>query len=753
MVMAMSRTRNRTRQNVGISRFFWRILVSYLVFMLSLGLALALMYQKASALLTDQLRESNQTYLEHIQELVDQAIGNANAILDQLMIDPAVTSLSAIDQLTDGSARFYELRQAISDIPKYNLTNNLIKDYLLVFPRSGIVLRSGSAFLEDPRRQIHGDGLRLTSTLTALAASNSSVIKGHALVVLDGTPYAVLNSPDPIAGESRRFIAVALNTDVLSGYLNRLDLGKNGEVVVTDPNGQTIVARTDPPGSSAVSLDTFNLKDYAVTEIASPLTGWKFGTAVRKDVVYQRAFVLKWFSFLVVLAYLIVGLVIASIAAYRRSAPLAAMLDSLRTVGATASTASESVNSLETEVRALVRAYWKAMETSSEQRAFLESSFLSRLFQGQYSTVPEIEALRHLAEFPELPAPFTAIAIEWRSFQDAFPGDAELVSERRGLGTIWRGILNHHFEGHVYFHQFSIDRLGVLICGVAREELVEVVRSILNEAPLRSLVSASSFVVLGQTDDMLDVGGLFAKQVPFADFPGKSTVPLVLDQGEEIIAPAVKYTVERESRLIRFVELGEHSRVTEELRGLWNAVYREGDGDASAADLLLGMLAGTLVRAADRTHARIPKDLRLGEPGEPLDRFRALEKGFATLIAHRATMLADARTGRPLEIEAYVRERFADPQLNIDVMARHFGLTPKAMYKQFRQQFGVTFASYLERLRVDAACRLLKDTDTPIQEVSTATGFGTDHTFRRVFRRRLGTSPSEYRGQGVENRG
>ncbi len=70
--------------------------------------------------------------------------------------------------------------------------------------------------------------------------------------------------------------------------------------------------------------------------------------------------------------------------------------------------------------------------------------------------------------------------------------------------------------------------------------------------------------------------------------------------------------------------------------------------------------------------------------------------------------------------------------------ARHFA-------RAFRAETGITPASYVERVRLEAARRQLEDTADPIELVATSCGFGSGETMRRAFLRLLGVGPAEYR--------
>jgi AraC-like DNA-binding protein len=64
----------------------------------------------------------------------------------------------------------------------------------------------------------------------------------------------------------------------------------------------------------------------------------------------------------------------------------------------------------------------------------------------------------------------------------------------------------------------------------------------------------------------------------------------------------------------------------------------------------------------------------------------------------------------------------------------------------FKQSFGCSFRTYLTRLRIRSACRLLSKSGgaVSVTEVSLAVGFQDVSYFARKFRQVVGESPSEY---------
>jgi transcriptional regulator GlxA family with amidase domain len=78
-------------------------------------------------------------------------------------------------------------------------------------------------------------------------------------------------------------------------------------------------------------------------------------------------------------------------------------------------------------------------------------------------------------------------------------------------------------------------------------------------------------------------------------------------------------------------------------------------------------------------------------------------------------------------------------------LAECAGLSPRHFQRRFTAELGMSPAAYVEQVRVEAARRSLTEADDPVQAIARRCGFGTAETLRRVFQRRLGIAPSDYR--------
>jgi transcriptional regulator GlxA family with amidase domain len=73
------------------------------------------------------------------------------------------------------------------------------------------------------------------------------------------------------------------------------------------------------------------------------------------------------------------------------------------------------------------------------------------------------------------------------------------------------------------------------------------------------------------------------------------------------------------------------------------------------------------------------------------------------------------------------------------------GLAERTLKRRFKSATGSTLIDYVQNLRIEHAKRLLEQQGSAVDEISAASGYEDASFFRRIFRRRTGLSPSEYR--------
>ena len=92
----------------------------------------------------------------------------------------------------------------------------------------------------------------------------------------------------------------------------------------------------------------------------------------------------------------------------------------------------------------------------------------------------------------------------------------------------------------------------------------------------------------------------------------------------------------------------------------------------------------------------------------------------------------------------FLEENYQDP-ISLDQLAARSQVSKGYICRAFKKQIGLSMVEYLTECRVQAAMRLLQNTDDKILSVALDSGFGNLSHFNRIFKKLTGRSPSEHR--------
>lgn len=96
------------------------------------------------------------------------------------------------------------------------------------------------------------------------------------------------------------------------------------------------------------------------------------------------------------------------------------------------------------------------------------------------------------------------------------------------------------------------------------------------------------------------------------------------------------------------------------------------------------------------------------------------------------------------EIKAFVADNYMS-DISLDDIARRVCLNPTYVSELFKKKTGENFSKHLTDFRIDIAKDLLKDVRYKIVDVSEKVGYKDSKYFSRLFKKRVGVNPTDYR--------
>ena len=108
----------------------------------------------------------------------------------------------------------------------------------------------------------------------------------------------------------------------------------------------------------------------------------------------------------------------------------------------------------------------------------------------------------------------------------------------------------------------------------------------------------------------------------------------------------------------------------------------------------------------------------------------------------KVEVASDSR--RVLKVKNYINENYKK-EIRLSDVASLAGMSPSAFSRFFKQHTGRNLSDYIIDLRLGYASRKLVDSTDAIAEIGYGCGFNNLSNFNRIFKKKKGCSPSEFR--------
>jgi len=93
----------------------------------------------------------------------------------------------------------------------------------------------------------------------------------------------------------------------------------------------------------------------------------------------------------------------------------------------------------------------------------------------------------------------------------------------------------------------------------------------------------------------------------------------------------------------------------------------------------------------------------------------------------------------------FIRENFSSEDMYAKMVASHFSISETTLQKIVQSSVGKTFFEYVEDLRLEKAYQLLKTTSLTVSRIAEESGFSSQNSFYKAFKRRFNHSPGSMR--------
>ena len=212
------------------------------------------------------------------------------------------------------------------------------------------------------------------------------------------------------------------------------------------------------------------------------------------------------------------------------------------------------------------------------------------------------------------------------------------------------------------------------------------------------------------------------------------------------------YPLAKEKKLISKVKLGDREGARELLNEILGFIYFKSSGKFEMIKLRIIELIGVLARTAVNVGADLEIIFGLEyEYLEKVNEVKEIEKlsYWVTKILERfieCTLSIKDVKNKDLIHKAmeYIRNNYAQ-DINLKEVASEVGLSTSYFSKLFKEEVGMTYTDYLNKVRIEEGKHLL-DKGYSLANVAYKVGFNDQSYFSKVFKKVEQVSPGEWKG-------
>ncbi|MDT0122878.1 helix-turn-helix domain-containing protein [Paenibacillus sp. RRE4] len=759
------------------SPMFRRYLISYLIILMIPQIAGYASYRASIEAARASSIENSLKSLNLGKEIIERNLLQVEAFTRQLAINQELYRLIADPKPLD-AYNVYGIGKMQRSLSMYSSTNEYLSHFFIYIPNYNVIITPNTVYY----RPEHYYAANALEGMTFEQWSEQILKKPHfneiiplqnykreissnlrttapAITFLQSLPLNSFNKPQATIG-------VLIDEDEMASLTQHIVDQYGGWTLVRDANGEIIFSRgIDEGEAQRLAQNVGNHSNEVqpievgrlLISIHSDRNGWSYMAGIPEKALMTNADQIKKVTLAFTLATLTLGLGFGLILAYRNSAPIYKLLSAFREqVSEPSGKRRNEYDFLASHIHHLIANNQSLENALNEQIPLLRDGFIKRLLTGEFYTTRELEAISSQTQLSIENSQGITGLLKVNGYASL---DSEETIQELGVAKLMIRQTMTAWNADVLMTDWGTDQIA-FICPVTKMPLEPAIRHCESElSRLTELIykeyRISTTIGTGAAYEVWnDVGRSFdeAKQaMEYAIHMGVDELVRFEDTLKE--NEMYYYPIESEQRLLNTIKAGELEEALRILDQLFVRNFEERELSYEMAQQFIMELKGTYLKLDEpkiKHDDSFAEEYKNGVTSIQItDSIAALRGKFKRLTEDMCKEVLRKRSSTHAdtvqEITCYIENQYGDANLTICRISEHMGKSEKFISQLFKEHTGENLSDYVERVRINAASELLRESHQTIDEIALSTGYNSAHSFRRAFKRVRGISPSVFR--------
>ncbi|NOU89868.1 helix-turn-helix domain-containing protein [Paenibacillus sp. LMG 31460] len=758
--------------NKGRHRVFARILVPYLVFLMLPMIIGWVIYEKTTALIESEATASHMNLLEQSKDILDRRLEEIASITQQLAADTRIMRFQSVTDPFEGT-NTYRILDTNKSLYDYRMSNNFIFNYYVLFKNSEMVLTPGASysFQHFFDRVAHYSKHDYDSWYDFVAKQfHTRKTFASEEVIVQGVPYSMLTYMQSLGypGNPQGAIAVMIDQKEIQKLFQGLNISEGGWAYIVDSEGKIIselsASKASLPieignliGDKGVIEQSLQSKEMMITYTKSSYNGWTYLVGQPTFVVLEKVRYIQKITFSLTFVFLVVGVFIAYVLAYRNSKPLRNIVNMILEKADVISHQRDVFGLIGETVTGLFHNNHRMKSEIEQQVPLLRAAYFQRLLNGQFISARDADALLKHVGMDLQGMSYRVAIVHLRGFDNGYNND--LLEELDMKRLLAKEMLRRTIDQEGFVYDIAEDQFGVLFCYRAEQpepykEPIEQKLKEANEEMKSQLKLVSVYGVGGLCDSLTSISRSYEQAREALN------VQLWKNENEivwydELPTDMNNYYFPQdvEIRLINLAKAGDHAEVQHTLDEIYHENFELRHLSFAVMQLFLFEMWGSLVKLLPQMELDQQEVYRrIQSLSSDIDSYENMRKNYQSIRATFKWICESVNEHKKSQnvqliqsILGMLQNAYMDSELCLDVVADRFRISKVYLSQFFKEQTGINFSDYLENLRMDRAKDLLQTTELTILEISDKVGYSSSNTFCRAFKRLHGVSATSYK--------
>lgn len=756
----------------GKKSVFWKWIVSYISVILILVICNMVIYARNWEVMKERQEEMNQMVL---QQLTDRVYDNAlqmQKIREQILTNDNYLFLrrSNADQYRFQAYRRYAL---YTDLQEYQAVNDRCSKIMIYFESGDYIVSSDTVNTSDLYWQVFekdlGElGLNWEQWTDLLHGSYDTFHMQE--IVLDGEEGVIYGRTlqSEQAGWQKVNIFFLYTPNDLENMLvshNREEVlsvaikGRNGEVILRDmgellETDQDVAAVEEAVLQGLPRVKISNGDELRLNYEEGVLAGTV--CTISSENVYMESMRKSQRLYTATLAVTIVfSMVLIVLYAKRNYKPLQELLDVLEPEEWVSIKYKNEFALVQDKVSKVQKENRHVNMALRRQNKMFQNDYFVKLLAGNQANLPE-EQLEELYDIRFISDIFAVMLFYVESYEEEREEIVDLDKAQFILNNVYHELLE---DVSCRVYQTRISDLLVLIVNLPEGEREN---RVLDEALNRGAEFINQYFNIGYAISISNIHEgktelAAAYQEALQAMESKRLYGLddmvYYSDIIEIASTGYYYPIETELELIRQVQASNF----EGAKAIYESIVEKnmsGENIATQDVLrcLMYDLLGTIMKILDekKEDEKFAKELKPIKKMMNCQSIGQLFEAFEEILQKTCDYLGEKTDSADneslcVQIQDYIRKSFHDPNLSVTSIAEHFSLPPVMMSKMFRETVGEKIPVVVSEVRLEAAKKLMCQSDESLGEIAEKAGFGSVRTFTRIFKQVENCTPGQWR--------